>query len=69
MVGVFVALLAAFVISKVGKFQGGKFRGKMVAMGARMSTLNEMLQSVRFTKVYGMEEHYQSLILQILFTS
>lgn len=60
---VLVVLLAAaavtVVIDQVGKKQGSSFRAKATWQGRRLATMNEMLQSVRFTKFYALEEHYE----------
>jgi len=42
----------------IGKVQGRAFRNKNECQGRRMASLNEMLQSARFTKYYGLEDHY-----------
>jgi len=53
-----VVFSVAFVSSRLANVQGSSFRQKMRWQGTRMSTLNEMLQSMRFTKYYVLEDHY-----------
>eukprot|EP00931_Biecheleriopsis_adriatica_P106427 TRINITY_DN8088_c0_g5_i1.p1 TRINITY_DN8088_c0_g5~~TRINITY_DN8088_c0_g5_i1.p1 ORF type:complete len:1305 (-),score=211.21 TRINITY_DN8088_c0_g5_i1:124-4038(-) len=59
-----VCVVVFYLIKKIGQKNGTSFRGKMMWQGSRMSVLNEMLQSVRFTKYYTMEDHYQAQLLQ-----
>lgn len=59
-----VCVLVFALIRKIGQKNGSSFRGKMMWQGQRVSVLNEMLQSVRFTKYYTMEKHYESQMMQ-----
>lgn len=51
--------LTICIIHQIGKMQGKSFRSKAIWQGKRLATMNEMLQSVRFTKFYALEEHYE----------
>ncbi|CAE8706315.1 unnamed protein product [Polarella glacialis] len=55
-----VVLVAGYLISRVAGFQGSSFKQKMMWQGRRIAVLNEMLQSVRFTKYYVLEDHYEA---------
>lgn len=55
-----VVLLTCYFLHRFGIFQGQAFRMKVAAQGKRLAVLNEMLQSVRFTKYYTLEEHYKA---------
>eukprot|EP00930_Biecheleria_cincta_P033436 TRINITY_DN23167_c0_g1_i3.p1 TRINITY_DN23167_c0_g1~~TRINITY_DN23167_c0_g1_i3.p1 ORF type:complete len:1287 (+),score=197.43 TRINITY_DN23167_c0_g1_i3:74-3934(+) len=61
---VLVCVLVFMLIKKIGDKSGSSFRGKMMWQGQRVSVLNEMLQSVRFTKYYTMESHYAAQMMQ-----
>jgi len=50
----------ALLINLIGKTQGNSFRGKATWQGRRLAVMNEMLQSVRFTKFYALEDHYEA---------
>eukprot|EP00928_Gymnodinium_smaydae_P041463 TRINITY_DN2805_c0_g2_i1.p1 TRINITY_DN2805_c0_g2~~TRINITY_DN2805_c0_g2_i1.p1 ORF type:complete len:1130 (-),score=112.85 TRINITY_DN2805_c0_g2_i1:510-3863(-) len=54
-----------YLARRVGRLQGISFRHKVRLQGNRLSVLNEMLQSIRFTKYYTLEDHYESKMLQI----
>uniref|UniRef100_A0A7S4QNI1 ATP-dependent transporter ycf16 n=1 Tax=Alexandrium monilatum TaxID=311494 RepID=A0A7S4QNI1_9DINO len=54
------AVAAGWLIHRVGKWQGKSFAAKMAWQGRRLSVLNEMLQSVRFTKYYVLEAQYSA---------
>jgi len=64
LVDLLVVALVGFAILRTGKLQGASFRGKMMWQGKRVGILNEMLQSVRFTKYYVLEEHYQKQMMK-----
>jgi len=51
--------LITLVLVRIGKYQGKAFRIKATWQGRRLSILNEMLQSTRFTKFYALEDHYE----------
>jgi len=59
-----IVIAVGFLISRIGFMQGNNFRSKMRFQGGRLSVLNEMLQSVRFTKYYVLEEHYENQMLE-----
>lgn len=46
----------------ISQVQGRMFRKKAVQQGLRLSLLNEMLQSMRLTKYYALEEHFERQI-------
>eukprot|EP00929_Paragymnodinium_shiwhaense_P073946 TRINITY_DN37804_c0_g1_i1.p1 TRINITY_DN37804_c0_g1~~TRINITY_DN37804_c0_g1_i1.p1 ORF type:complete len:1351 (-),score=287.90 TRINITY_DN37804_c0_g1_i1:350-4306(-) len=61
-VSLLAVLLIMFAMTQIGKFQGVSFRKKSTAQGFRLSLVNEMLQSMRLTKYYALEDHFQSSI-------
>lgn len=62
-VAILVSIVGTYAIHRAGKLQGASFRSKMAFQGKRLAVLNEMLQSVRFTKYYVLEEHYEAKML------
>ncbi|CAE8665052.1 unnamed protein product [Polarella glacialis] len=47
---------------KIGNVLGRAFGRKAIEQGLRLSIVNEMLQSMRLTKFYALEDHFQSQI-------
>merc|ERR1719329_389659 len=64
LIDLIVVVAVGLLILRIGKLQGGSFRGKMMWQGKRMAVLNEMLQSVRFTKYYVLEDHYEKQMMK-----
>lgn len=61
--GLAVAMIIVIML-QLGKWQGAAFRRKAIAQGQRLSLLNEMLQSIKLTKYYALEEHFGAQILE-----
>lgn len=62
-----VICTSMYGVRQVGKSQGLSFRRKSVAQGRRLAILNEMLQSIRFTKYYTLEDHYEAQMKTVRF--
>eukprot|EP00927_Polykrikos_kofoidii_P068563 TRINITY_DN6390_c0_g1_i3.p1 TRINITY_DN6390_c0_g1~~TRINITY_DN6390_c0_g1_i3.p1 ORF type:complete len:1314 (-),score=172.02 TRINITY_DN6390_c0_g1_i3:281-4147(-) len=63
LVDIIAVVAVTFVIILIGREQGRSFRRKMMWQGRRLSSLNDMLQSIRLARFYTLEEHYQEQML------
>ena len=55
----------SMLLAQVGKWQGHYFRAKVVAQGRRLGIVNEMLQNMRLTKFYAVEDLFHARIMSV----